>query len=176
MRLDELPRSDQVEDRRGDRRGGFSMGRAGGLAVGTIILLGLIGWALGINPLYLIGGAEILSRLGGSQQQSQPAPSETKAESPSDQMGEFVSAVLGSTEGEWTEIFAHAGKTYQRPTVVMFSGATRSACGFAQSAMGPFYCPVDQKIYLDTAFLKIFSGDSVAATSEARAANSRRPT
>jgi uncharacterized protein len=154
MRLDELPRSDQVEDRRGDRRGGFSMGRAGGLGIGTIILLGVIGWALGINPLYLIGGAEILSRLGGSQQQSQPAPSQTKAESPSDQMGEFVSAVLGTTEVEWKEIFAQAGKTYQRPTVVMFSGATRSACGFAQSAMGPFYCPLDQKVYLDTAFFE----------------------
>jgi uncharacterized protein len=154
MRLDDLPRSDQVEDRRGDRRGGFSMGRAGGLGIGTIILLGLIGWALGINPIYLIGGAEILSRLGGSQQQSQPAPSQTKAESPSDQMGEFVSAVLGSTEVQWKEIFAQAGKTYQRPTLVMFSGATRSACGFAQSAMGPFYCPLDQKVYLDTAFFQ----------------------
>jgi predicted metalloprotease len=152
MRLDELPRSDQVEDRRGDRSGGFSMRRTGGIGLGTIIILGIIGWALGINPLYLIGGAEILSRLGGSQQQSQPAPSQTKAESPSDQVGEFVSAVLGSTEVQWKEIFAQAGKTYQKPTLVMFSGATRSACGFAQSAMGPFYCPLDQKVYLDTAF------------------------
>src|SRR5271165_5620651 len=154
MRLDDLPRSDQVEDRRGDRRGGFSMRRTGGIGLGTIIILGIVGWALGINPLYLIGGAEILSRLGGSQQQSQPAPSQTKAESPSDQMGEFVSAVLGSTEVQWKEIFAQAGKTYQRPTLVMFSGATRSACGFAQSAMGPFYCPIDQKVYLDTAFFQ----------------------
>ena len=152
MRLDELPRSDQVEDRRGDRSGGFSMRRTGGIGLGTIIILGIIGWALGINPIYLIGGAEILSRLGGSQQQSQPAPSQTKAESPSDQMGEFVSAVLGSTEVQWKEIFAQAGKTYQKPTLVMFSSATRSACGFAQSAMGPFYCPLDQKVYLDTAF------------------------
>jgi uncharacterized protein len=154
MRLDELPRSDQIEDRRGDRPGGFSMGHAGGLGIGTIVLLCLIGWALGINPLYLIGGAEILSRLGGSQQQSQPAPSQTKAEAPSDQMSDFVSAVLGSTEGQWKEIFAQAGKTYERPTLVMFSGATRSACGFAQSAMGPFYCPLDQKVYLDTAFFE----------------------
>jgi uncharacterized protein len=152
MRLDELPRSDQVEDRRGNRSGGFSMGRTGGIGLGTIIILGIIGWALGINPLYLIGGAEILSRLGSSQQQSQPAPSQTKVESPSDQVGEFVSAVLGSTEVQWKEIFAQAGKTYQKPTLVMFSGATRSACGFAQSAMGPFYCPLDQKVYLDTAF------------------------
>jgi predicted metalloprotease len=151
MRVDQLPRSDNVEDRRG---GGFSMGRAGGIGIGTMIILGIIGWALGINPLYLIGGAEILSRLGGSQQQSQPVPTQTKAESPSDRTGEFVSAVLGSTEVQWKEIFAQAGRTYQGPTLVMFSGATRSACGIAQSAVGPFYCPNDQKVYLDTAFFQ----------------------
>jgi predicted metalloprotease len=154
MRLDELPRSDQVEDRRGDRSGGFTAGHAGGIGIGTIVILGLIGWALGINPIYLIGGAEILSRLGGSQQESQPTPNPTKAELPSDQMGEFVSAVLGSTEVQWQEIFARAGKTYEKPTLVMFSGATSSACGLAQSAMGPFYCPLDRKVYLDTAFFQ----------------------
>jgi len=63
-------------------------------------------------------------------------------------MGEFVSAVLGSTEVQWKEIFARAGKSYQAPSLVMFSGATHSACGYAQSAMGPFYCPIDQKLYL----------------------------
>jgi uncharacterized protein len=154
MRLDQLPRSDKVEDRRGSGPGGFPMGRAGGLGIGTIILLVIVGWALGINPLYLIGGAEILSGLRGSQQESQPAPGSAKTESPSDQMSEFVSAVLGSTEVQWREIFAHAGKTYEGPTLVMFSGATRSACGFAQSAMGPFYCPNDRKVYLDTAFFQ----------------------
>jgi predicted metalloprotease len=154
MRLDELPRSDKVEDRRGDGPGGFPMGRAGGVGIGTIILLVLVGWALGINPLYLIGGAEILSGLRGSQQQSQPPPGNVKTEARSDQMSEFVSAVLGSTEVQWKEIFAQAGRTYEAPTLVMFSGATRSACGFAQSAMGPFYCPNDQKVYLDTAFFQ----------------------
>ena len=152
MRLDELPRSDKVEDRRGS--GGFPTGRVGGLGIGTIILLGLLGWALGINPLHLIGGAEILSGMGGSQQQSQPAPGSAKTGPPSDQMGEFVSAVLGSTEVQWKDIFARAGETYRLPTLVMFSGATRSACGLAQSAMGPFYCPNDQKVYLDTAFFQ----------------------
>jgi len=154
MRLDELPRSDKVEDRRGDGPGGFPMGRAGGVGIGTIILLVLVGWALGINPLYLIGGAEILSGLRGSQQQSQPAPGNVRTEARSDQMSEFVSAVLGSTEVQWKEIFAQAGRTYEAPTLVMFSGATHSACGFAQSAMGPFYCPNDQKVYLDTAFFQ----------------------
>jgi predicted metalloprotease len=69
-------------------------------------------------------------------------------------MGQFVSAVLGGTEAQWQKIFAQYGKTYQPPTLVMFSGATRSACGFAQSAMGPFYCPNDRKVYLDTAFFQ----------------------
>src|SRR5215510_2872001 len=149
MRLDQLPRSDKVEDRRGEGSAGFPMGRAGGVGIGTIILLVLVGWALGINPLYLIGGAEILSGLRGAQQESQPA-----RETAPDQMREFVSAVLGSTEVQWREIFAQAGKTYEGPTLVMFSGATRSACGFAQSAMGPFYCPNDRKVYLDTAFFQ----------------------
>src|SRR5262249_3704821 len=133
MRLDELPRSDKVEDRRGEGPGGFPMGRTGGIGIGTIILLGLIGWALGINPLYLIGGAEILSGLGRLHQQSQPPPRHAKPDTASEQMSEFVSAVLGSTEVQWKEIFAQAGRTYEAPTLVMFSGATRSACGFAQS-------------------------------------------
>jgi uncharacterized protein len=128
--------------------------RAGGVGIGTIILLVLVGWALGINPRYLIGGAEVLSGLRGSQEQSQPAPGNAKTEARSDQMSEFVSAVLGSTEVQWKEIFAQAGRTYEAPTLVMFSGATHSACGFAQSAMGPFYCPNDQKVYLDTAFFQ----------------------
>ena len=142
MRLDELPTSDRIEDRRR-----FPAGRAG-LGIGTVVILGLIGWALGIDPRTLIGGAEILS--GSGQQQTEAGPTGT----PSDQMGHFVSAILGSTEVEWKEIFAQAGKTYQPPTLVMFSGATKSACGFAQAAMGPFYCPLDQKVYLDTSFFQ----------------------
>jgi predicted metalloprotease len=155
MRWDQLPRSDNVEDQRQGGPGGFRAGRAGGIGIGTLLVLVLIGWALGINPLYLIGGAEILSRLGGgSQEQSQPVPRDAQTQAPSDQTGQFVSAVLGSTEAEWKEIFAKAGKTYEPPTLVMFSGATRSACGFAQAAMGPFYCPNDQKVYLDTDFFQ----------------------
>jgi len=130
------------------------MGRRGGIGIGTIVLLGLIGWALGINPLYLISGAEILSGLRGTQQPSQPSPTNARMETPNDRMGEFVAAVLGSTEVQWKDIFSRAGRTYQAPTLIMFSGSTPSACGFAQSAMGPFYCPNDQKIYLDTAFFR----------------------
>jgi len=145
MRLDELPTSDRIEDRRG-----VPGGRAG-LGIGTVVVLGLIGWALGIDPRLLIGGAEMIS--GVNQTQQGPAsPGSTGA--PSDEMGHFVSAILGSTEAEWTEIFARSGKTYRPPTLVMFSGATQSGCGFAQAAMGPFYCPIDQKVYLDTSFFQ----------------------
>jgi len=145
MRLDELPTSDRIEDRRG-----VPGGRAG-LGIGTVVVLGLIGWALGIDPRLLIGGAEMIS--GSNQTQQQPAsPGSTGA--PSDEMGHFVSQILGSTQAEWTEIFARSGKTYRPPTLVMFSGRTQSGCGLAQDAMGPFYCPIDQKVYLDTSFFQ----------------------
>ena len=150
MRFDQLPRSDQIEDRRGETRRGLPMGRAGGLGVGTLLLLTAVGWALGINPIYLIGGAEIVSGLRAPQQQTQPT--NNKVDPASDRTGEFVAAVLGSTEVQWRDIFAQNGRTYEPPTLVMFSGATRSACGNAQSAMGPFYCPNDRKVYLDTTF------------------------
>jgi predicted metalloprotease len=146
MRLDELPKSAQIEDRRG-----VTVAR-GGIGIGTIVVLGLIGWALGIDPRLLIGGAEMMSRSGQTQQQTDTGS--TSAGIPSDAMGQFVSAVLGSTEAQWTDIFAQAGKTYKPPTLVMFSGATKSGCGFAQAAMGPFYCPIDQKVYLDTSFFQ----------------------
>jgi uncharacterized protein len=143
MRLDELPTSDRIEDRRG-----VGTSRAG-LGIGTVVVLGLIGWALGIDPRLLIGGAEMISRNEPTQQQG-----EVKTGAPSDEMGHFVSAILGSTEAEWKEIFDQGGRTYTPPTLVIFSGATESGCGFAKSAMGPFYCPVDQKVYLDTSFFR----------------------
>jgi predicted metalloprotease len=151
MRLDELPKSARIEDRRG-----VTVAR-GGIGIGTIVVLGLIGWALGIDPRLLIGGAEMMSRSGGPPQQAD-AGSRTSSGSPSDTMGQFVSAVLGSTEAVWTDIFAQSGRTYKAPTLVMFSGATQSGCGFAKSAMGPFYCPLDQKVYLDTSFFQDLEG------------------
>jgi predicted metalloprotease len=144
MRLDELPTSDRIEDRRG-----LTASRAGGVGVGTIVVLGLIGWALGIDPRLLIGGAEMMSRSDQTQQETQVGTG-----TPSDETGRFVSAILGSTEAEWQEVFDQAGKSYQPPTLVMFSGSTQSGCGFARAAMGPFYCPVDQKVYLDTSFFQ----------------------
>ncbi|MFO1098689.1 MAG: neutral zinc metallopeptidase [Xanthobacteraceae bacterium] len=148
MRIDQLPRSDKIEDRRGVRM------RRGGIGLGTLIIVGVIAWALGINPLLLIGGLEVLT--GGQSQP--PSNSDTarteKPDGSSDRMKEFVSAVLGSAEVQWTELFKQANARYQAPTLVMFSGVTQSACGFAQSAMGPFYCPLDRKVYLDTSFFE----------------------
>jgi predicted metalloprotease len=141
MRWDDFRKSSNVEDRRGQ------LVRAGGLGIGTMVILGLIAWGLGINPALLIGGAEMVSRhLPSSAQQGKPAGN--------DEAGQFVAAVLGDTEDQWSAIFRATGKTYQPPKLVMYSGATRSACGMAQSAVGPFYCPNDRTVYLDTAFFK----------------------
>src|SRR6187200_2049085 len=117
MRWDDFRRSDNVEDVRGDDSGGgyggggMSMG-GGGLGIGTIVVLGLIGWALGIDPRVLIGGAEILTGGGPSYQSpasDAPQPS-TRTGTPDDQMGQFVAALLGETEDRWKEIFQSAGK------------------------------------------------------------------
>jgi predicted metalloprotease len=158
MRYDDLPQSDNIEDRRGDSSGGggpggFPIG-GGGLGIGAVVVLGIIGYALGIDPRLLIGGAEMLSG-GGSQYQQAPSKTSGKTGAPSDEMGKFVSRILGSADVQWKSIFDEAGQRYKAPTLVMFAGQTRAdACGMAQSAMGPFYCPADQKIYLDTSFFR----------------------
>ena len=159
MRWDDFRRSDNVEDvrdgggRGGGMGGGFPIpGGGGGLGIGTIVVLGLLGWALGIDPRLLIGGAEILS--GGQHQVERQAPP-AKSGAPSDRQGQFVAAVLGSTEDVWGDIFKANGQTYRAPRLRLFAGATGAgACGMAQSAMGPFYCPPDRRIFLDTAFFR----------------------
>jgi predicted metalloprotease len=155
MRLDDLPESGNIEDRRGQGYaggggfGGLPIG-GGGLSIGTVVVLGLIGWALGIDPLLLISGAEQVSRQS-PQVQTQQGPRSTG--SPTDDMGKFVSGVLGSTELVWRQVFADNGKTYRAPTLILYNRVTHAACGGdAQAAMGPFYCPVDRKVYLDTSF------------------------
>src|SRR6059058_1220079 len=154
MRLDDLPESGNVEDRREEGYGGGGFGipiGGGGLGIGAIVALGLIGWALGIDPSVLIGGAEILTGPGRPQVQAPPTARRTSA--PQDQVGRFVSKVLGSTELQWKQIFASDGRIYRSPVLVLYRGATHASCGGeAQSAMGPFYCPADQKVYLDTSF------------------------
>jgi uncharacterized protein len=156
MRWDDFRRSDNVEDDRGGGGGGGGFGipgGGGGLGIGAVVVLGLIGWATGIDPSILIGGAEML-RGGGSsyQQPNRPPPRQTGA--PKDQTGQFVAAVLGNTEDVWTAIFTAAGKQYRAPRLRLFSGSEQGGCGFARAAMGPFYCPTDQRIYLDTSFFR----------------------
>lgn len=166
MRWEDARRSDNIEDRRGDEYadaggggGGPMMGGAGGLGIGTMIVLGVIAYALGIDPRVLIGGAEMFNNVrGGGQQMEQQAPrQQTTRETgaPSDQIGQFVAAIVGMNEDVWSEVLPKQKNIKFTPaSLVMFSGATRSACGAAQSAMGPFYCPIDRKIYLDTSFFR----------------------
>lgn len=120
------------------------------MSIGTIVVLGLVGWALGIDPSILIGGAEILTH---DQPRSESPTLPRRTGAPKDDTGSFVSRVLGSTEAAWRDILAKEGKTYRAPILVLYNGRTDARCGSAaQSAMGPFYCPVDQRIYLDTSF------------------------
>src|SRR5215472_17561233 len=156
MRWEDLRQSSNIEDDReaSASRGGFGIpGSGGGLGIGMVIILGLIGWALGIDPSVLIGGAQVLTGGGEATQQSSPAP-EVDAGTPNDETGRFVAAVLGDTEDRWTEIFAAGGRTYHPPKLRLFSGSEPTPCAFARSAMGPFYCPRDQRVYLDTSFFQ----------------------
>ena len=147
MQEDDMQQSSNVEDRRG--MGGAT---AGGLGVGAIVVLTLIGWATGIDPRALIGGAEVVT---GAGQQTQPQQAQVAPGTPNDEVGKFVSRVLGETEQVWSvELPKQSGKQYTKPVLVLYSGVTRSGCGAAQAAMGPFYCPIDQKVYLDTAFFQ----------------------
>jgi predicted metalloprotease len=156
MRWDDFRRSDNVEDDRGGGGyaggGGFSLPGGGGLGIGTLIVLGLIGWATGIDPSILIGGAQIIN--GGSHYQQQSRPVNRRTGTPTDQTGQFVAAVLGNTEDTWGEIFQAGGQHYNAPRLRLYAGGEQGGCGFAQATMGPFYCPNDRRIYLDTSFFR----------------------
>jgi predicted metalloprotease len=150
MEWENTPLSDNVEDRRGGG-GGFSVGGAGGgLGLGTILVLTAIGYFTGIDPRMLIGGAEVVSDMRSPAPQSQRA-----APGVDDKLKLFVRHVLGETEAVWTDALpAQAGVRYQPATLVLYDGATASGCGGAQAAMGPFYCPLDKKVYLDLSFFR----------------------
>lgn len=148
--------SDNVEDRRDDGGGGGFGGFGGGglpggrsIGIGTLVVALLGGWALGINPLTLLN---LLSGGGGG------APVVVQQQAPAhrppgdDTMAKFVSTVLADTEDVWKDVFSKGGATYREPRLVLFRGATRTACGQGQAAMGPFYCPADQKVYIDLGF------------------------
>lgn len=127
-----------------DRRGGGAK-KAGGIGIGGIIIALIVWKVFGVSPNVTLG---VTQQIQQTQTQSSPAnESASQAES-----RQFVATVLADTEDVWTPIFRQLGGTYQPPTLVMFSGQVQSACGSATSASGPFYCPADQKVYLDTQF------------------------
>jgi predicted metalloprotease len=121
-----------------------------------MLILGVVGWALGINPAVLIGGAQMLDSMRSrAPAQQEQASSQQSSAPPVDQMGQFVSKVMGSNEDVWSRILpAQKRIQFQAPNLVLYQGLTNSGCGTAQSAMGPFYCPLDRKIYLDTDFFR----------------------
>ena len=155
MRDDDLRASSNIDDRRGQgggQGGGGLPGGRGGLGLGAIVILTLLGWLFGINPAVLINGAQLVTG-GGGPSVSQQGSGQSGA--PDDKQGIFVAKVLGETEDVWSQILPQqANIAYQKPILVLFSGATGSACGTARSAMGPFYCPNDRKVYLDTLFFQ----------------------
>jgi hypothetical protein len=157
MRWDDFRRSGNIEDDRDGGGGGYGGGfgipvGSGGLGIGTVVVLSIIGYAFGIDPSILIGGAEMMNR-GGSYQQPYREPSR-RSGAPSDSTGQFVAAVLGNTEDVWAEIFRASGREYRAAPLRLYRGGEQGGCGFAQSAMGPFYCPRDKRIYLDTSFFR----------------------
>ncbi len=157
MKWEDFQSSQNVEDRRGQPQVASRRVGAGGLGLGTVIILGLIGYFTGINPAVLIGGAEMLNNMrgGGQQATTQQSAEAPKPGSPNDQLGQFVSKVLGENEVVWGQVLpAQKNIRFVPPTLVMFDGQTSSECGAARAAMGPFYCPIDRKIYLDTAFFR----------------------
>jgi len=156
MKWEDYRQSENLEDRRGGGGGGDFAGLPGGrggLGIGTMVVLGLVGWALGIDPRLLIGGAEMIGGIGGRQAPTQET--RRSAGPPADEMGRFVSAVLAQNEDVWTKLLPQqANRRYEQPRLVLFDRVTSSACGRAQSAMGPFYCPPDKRVYLDTSFFQ----------------------
>ena len=140
MLLDDQRESENVEDRRG---GGMAVG--GGLGLGGVVLALAIGYFFGIDPSAVLGLIN----------QAPVTASVPAAKPPADDgMARFVAKVLSSTEDTWRDVFRQAGREYEDPKLVLFTGTTPTACGTGQSAMGPFYCPGDRKVYIDLAFYR----------------------
>ena len=144
MRWEDGRRSDNVEDRRGMTSRPAFVG--GGL--GTIVLV-LLALYFGVDPSFLLQNAPVGQ--GGEEQQAGPPQGDTGKPDPA---ADFISVVLADTEDTWTAVLAESGQRYEVPKLVLFSGSVRSACGNAQAAMGPFYCPADRKVYIDLSFYR----------------------
>jgi uncharacterized protein len=147
MRLDDERESDNVED----VRGSFG-GRGAGIGCGGILIALVIAYFTGADP------GQVLQLVSGIQDATQQqAPATRSAGPPADALGKFASVVLASTEDAWGDIFSKSGQTYRPPKLVLFSEGVQSACGMSSSATGPFYCPADQKVYLDLSFFQELS-------------------
>ena len=137
--------STNVDDRRGSIP---SMGKRGGLGCGGIIIVMVIAWATGINPLLLFQTAEMVAPSAPQVSTQQYSPSAAE-----DELADFVKVVLADTEDVWNQVFREEfGTDYPEPTLVLFTRAVQSACGMASAATGPFYCPADQRVYIDLSF------------------------
>ncbi len=148
MKWQDMRQSGNVEDRRGRggmRFGGFGGGgfRAGGLGIGGLVVLLILGWATGMDPMTLLDPG------AGSGMDGTSAPTGVP---PTDEGGRMVTGVLGDTEDTWTELFQREGQRYSAPGLVLFTSEVQSACGLNSAAVGPFYCPGDRKVYIDLAF------------------------
>jgi len=146
--------SDNVEDLRDQGGGGSGFGGFGmrHIGIGTIVIALIGGWIFGINPLTILG---LLSGGGAPVQQTAPqqVPGPRAAHTPQDdRMKQFVATVLADTEDVWTQVFKERGGAYRDPKLVLFRSATPTACGRGESATGPFYCPSDEKVYIDLSF------------------------
>ena len=158
MKWDGQRESSQIEDRRGSggggrAGGGIRVGGGRGVGLGTIAVALVAGWIFGINPGTIIGVLGGLEGAAPGATQQAPAPGATRS-APQDENARFVSTVLASTEDIWQETFQASGRDYRKPVLVLYRGSTRSACGTGQAAMGPFYCPGDEKVYLDLGFFE----------------------
>jgi uncharacterized protein len=172
MRYDQNDQqSENIEDRRNERSsssGGMGIplpmgGGKGGFSLMTMLIIGAVMLLLGKNPLDILSGGGMqmpnlpqMPRVDQAPQRGPSIPGLPGERAPSqkaeDEMGKFVGRVLKDTEDVWDQIFARFGREYRKPPLVLFTGATRTACGRGEAAMGPFYCPADQKIYIDLQF------------------------
>jgi predicted metalloprotease len=144
MRWESARQSSNIQDRRG--MGGGAM--IGGGGIGMLILVLIISFITGRNPL------ELLSHVEQSAPPAETQSTPTGAAASDDPQARFVGAVLGDTEDTWNQIFARGNADYEEPVLVLFDGSVRSTCGFASAAVGPFYCPADHKVYLDLSFFR----------------------
>lgn len=172
MKLDDYRTSDNISDQRGgqgSRQGGrrrdmqvaLGGGRSiggGKMGIGTIIIIGIIALVMGVNPLDLLSNGAMSGNIDNAAGPAQASGSNAAESCAVDEKSTFVCQVLASTEDTWVALFEQQGQSYQPPTLVFYDRSGQSGCGAAQSAMGPFYCPADQGIYLDTSFFDELAG------------------